>query len=36
MLSSARVGAKGENPDDVFLRDLAEVLTDARQMLARN
>ncbi len=36
MLPTARVGAKGESPDDAHLRDLAEVLRDARRMLARN
>ncbi len=35
MLPSARVGSKGENPDDSdILRDLAEVFDDARRMLA--
>lgn len=35
MLSSARVGAKGESLADPDLRDLAAVLTDARQALMR-
>jgi HK97 family phage prohead protease len=35
MLPSARVGSKGENPEDSdILRDLAEVFDDARRMLA--
>ena len=35
MLPSARVGSKGENPEDSdILRDLAEVFEDARRMLA--
>ena len=35
MLPSARVGSKGENPDESdFLRELAEVFADARRMLA--
>jgi len=36
MLPSARVGAKGEGPDDATLRDLARVFDDARRMLARD
>lgn len=36
MLPSARVGAKGDSPDDAFLRELAGVFTDARRMLARD
>jgi len=36
MLPEARVGAKGEAPDDTCLRDLAAALRDARHMLARN
>ena len=36
MLPSARVGAKGEGPDDAALRDLARVFDDARRMLARD
>ncbi len=34
MLSEARVGAKGENPEAAMLRDLAGVINDARHMLA--
>lgn len=35
MLPSARVGSKGENPDESdLLRELAEVFDDARRMLA--
>jgi len=35
MLPSARVGSKGESPDDSdILRDLADVFEDARRMLA--
>lgn len=35
MLPSARVGSKGETPDESdFLRELAEVFDDARRMLA--
>ncbi|MFV2002027.1 MAG: HK97 family phage prohead protease [Paracoccaceae bacterium] len=36
MLPEARVGAKGENPADAALRELAVVIEDARQMLANN
>jgi len=36
MLPEARVGAKGESPDDALMRDLAGALTDARRMLARD
>ena len=36
MLPSARVGAKGEGPEDAALRDLARVFDDARRMLARD
>ncbi|MDA8585732.1 HK97 family phage prohead protease [Rhodobacteraceae bacterium] len=35
MLPEARVGAKGETPDDGLLRDLAAVIEDARCDLAR-
>ena len=35
MLPEARVGAKGDAPDDGLLRDLAAVIDDARRNLAR-
>lgn len=35
MLPDARVGAKGDTPDDGFLRDLAAAFHDARHMLTR-
>jgi HK97 family phage prohead protease len=35
MLPEARVGAKGDTPDDGLLRDLAAVIEDARRNLAR-
>ena len=34
MLPEARVAAKGKDPDDAVLRDLAAVIDDARRMLA--
>ena len=34
MLPDARVGAKGESPDDDLMRDLAAVISDARRDLA--
>ena len=34
MLPTARVGAKGEDPESEFLREMAEVFDDARRMLA--
>lgn len=34
MLPEARVGAKGETPDDAFLRDLAGAIDDARRDFA--
>ena len=36
MLPDARVGAKGDAPDDTVLRDLAAAFEDARHMLARD
>ena len=36
MLPDARVGGKGETPEAAQLRDLADVLDDARRMLARD
>ena len=35
MLPEARVGAKGENPDDDLMRDLAAAIEEARRDLAR-
>ena len=35
MLPEARVGAKGESPDDGLMRDLASVLEEARRDFAR-
>lgn len=35
MLPSARVGAKGDSPEDALLRDLASAIEAARHMLAR-
>ena len=35
MLPEARVGAKGETPDDGLLRDLAASINEARRNLAR-
>lgn len=35
MLPEARVGAKGDTPDDDLLRDLAAVIDDARRNLAQ-
>ena len=34
MLSDARVGAKGETPEDALLRDIAAAIEDARRALA--
>ncbi|MEL6168229.1 MAG: HK97 family phage prohead protease [Pseudomonadota bacterium] len=34
MLPEARVGAKGDGPDEALMRDLAAALSDARSMLA--
>ena len=36
MLAEARVGAKGDGPEDAAVRDLAEAVRDARRMLARS
>jgi HK97 family phage prohead protease len=36
MLPDARVGAKGDLPDDAMLRDLAAAIEDARCMLAQD
>ncbi|MDJ1007535.1 MAG: HK97 family phage prohead protease [Paracoccaceae bacterium] len=36
MLPQARVGAKGETPDEALMRDLAGSLREARRMLARD
>ncbi|WP_208352923.1 HK97 family phage prohead protease [Pseudaestuariivita rosea] len=35
MLPEARVGAKGDSPEDATLRELAAAFEDARQLLAR-
>ena len=35
MLPEARVGAKGETPDDTLMRDLAAVIEDARRDLSQ-
>jgi HK97 family phage prohead protease len=35
MLPEARVGAKGESPDDTLMRDLAAVIEDARRDLSQ-
>ena len=35
MLPDARVGAKGESPDDDLMRDLAAVIEEARRNLAQ-
>ncbi|MEM6636099.1 MAG: HK97 family phage prohead protease [Pseudomonadota bacterium] len=35
MLPEARIGAKGDSPDDAVIRELAEVFRDARRMLAK-
>jgi HK97 family phage prohead protease len=35
MLADARVGAKGDGPEDAIARDLAEAVRDARRLLTR-